>query len=181
MQVKAGAGSGTEGHAQGGDRQERSLRTPLLFVNESLRLRRYDGNHDFAYDWYQDPETVYLVDGVREPYTRERLAAMYGWLDRHGELYFIEIWEEGAWRPVGDVTFSQQDMPIVIGEAACRGRGIGRAVVAKLVERGRQLGFPFLEVREIYYYNEGSQRLFTGMGFRPVEDTGKGYRYRLDL
>ena len=35
-------------------------------INETLRLRRYDGTADFALPWYQDEATVYLVDGVRK-------------------------------------------------------------------------------------------------------------------
>ena len=45
----------------------------LLPVSESLRLRKYDGVHDFALDWYQDRETLLLVDGKDVPYTPERL------------------------------------------------------------------------------------------------------------
>ena len=43
----------------------------VLVVDEELRLRKFDGNYDFAFDWYQDPETVKLVDGVDQPYDRE--------------------------------------------------------------------------------------------------------------
>ncbi|MCI8567292.1 MAG: GNAT family N-acetyltransferase [Lachnospiraceae bacterium] len=161
--------------------RELSLCRENIPINENLRLRRNDGNYDFAYAWYQDPETVYLVDGVKKPYTREQLAAMYTWLDQRGELYFIEIREDEDWRPIGDVTFWQEDMPIVIGEKACRGRGIGSAVIEKLVERGRELGYGFLLVEEIYHYNEASRKMFERVGFRPVAATEKGYRYRLDL
>ena len=37
--------------------------------------------------WYQDGETVWLVDGDRRPYTLERLRRMYEFLDARGELY----------------------------------------------------------------------------------------------
>ena len=66
------------------------LQPELIEITPALRLRRFDGRFDFAFDWYQDPETVYLVDGVREPYSTQRLSAMYHYLDAHGELYFIE-------------------------------------------------------------------------------------------
>ena len=41
----------------------------LIPIDGELRLRAYDGEHGFALRWYQDAELVYLVDGVREPYT----------------------------------------------------------------------------------------------------------------
>lgn len=150
-------------------------------INQALRLRRYDGTADFAFAWYQDEELVYLVDGVKKPYSRETLRGMYAYLDAHGELYFIEALEDGAFVPIGDVTFWREDMPIVIGNPAYRGRGIGRQVIMALMERGRQLGYDRLGVREIYDFNEASIRCFTACGFLPVERTEKGWRYEAKL
>ena len=150
-------------------------------INQVLRLRRFDGTADFAFAWYQDEELVYLVDGVKKPYSRETLRGMYAYLDAHGELYFIEALEDGAFVPIGDVTFWREDMPIVIGNPAYRGRGIGRQVIMALMERGRQLGYDRLGVREIYDFNEASIRCFTACGFLPVERTEKGWRYEAKL
>lgn len=153
----------------------------LLMVEAGLRLRKYDGLQDFALAWYQDEEMVYLVDGVRRTYDMAALRGMYTYLDNHGELYWIETEENGAWRPIGDVTFWREDMPIVIGEEDYRGRGIGRRVIAALVRRGRELGYESLRVSEIYDWNEGSRRCFGSVGFRPCEKTEKGSRYVLKL
>ena len=60
----------------------------IIQIDDSLRLSQYDGVFDFAYEWYQDLETVYLVDGIREAYTFEKLKRMYDYLDHQGELYF---------------------------------------------------------------------------------------------
>ena len=79
----------------------------ILPVDDGLRLRKFDDSFDFAFEWYQDPETVWLVDGVRRPYTRETLANMYHYLDGQGELYFIEALDGGVFRPIGDVCFWQ--------------------------------------------------------------------------
>lgn len=37
----------------------------FIQINEKLRLRKYGGNCDFALKWYQETETVKLVDGRR--------------------------------------------------------------------------------------------------------------------
>ena len=153
----------------------------LIQIDESLRLRKYDGVHDFALEWYQDEETVYLVDGKRDPYTMERLGGMYRYLNNAGELYFIEALENGTYKPIGDVTFWQEDMPIVIGDRNYRGRKIGRRVVSALVKRGVALGYDHLEVGEIYDWNEGSRRCFESVGFQAYEKTEKGAKYRLLL
>ena len=97
-----------------------------LPVSDSIRLRKFDGEFDFAYPWYEDPDAMYLMDGERASYPPERVERMYRYLDDHGELYFIEILEDGRYIPIGDVTFWHQDMPIIIGEPAYRGLGIGK-------------------------------------------------------
>lgn len=153
----------------------------FLTVDERLRLRKFDGVFDFALAWYQDPETNYLVDGKRDAYDQERLSRMYHYLEQRGELYFIEVQEQGKYVPIGDVAFWQEDMPIVIGNRDYRGQQIGRRVVSALVQRGRELGYDHLEVDEIYQWNEGSRRCFEIVGFRAYEKTEKGHRYRLML
>lgn len=152
----------------------------LIQIDNTLRLRRYDGIHDFALTWYQDVEMVWMVDGDRVPYTPELLTKMYTWLDNAGELYFIEVLED-AWTPIGDVTLCREDMPIVIGDPPFRGRGIGTRVIAALIERGRALGFDHLAVEDIYDWNAPSRRCFEKLGFRPWKQTKKGSSYRLTL
>ena len=156
------------------------IEQPEIFqIDDTLRLRKYDGVHDFALEWYQDEKTVYLVDGKRDPYTMPRLKGMYEYLNNAGELYFIEVQENGTYKPIGDVTFWQEDMPIVIGYPSYRCRGIGRKVISALIERGKDLGYDHLAVGEIYDWNEGSRRCFESMGFRAYEKTEKGAKYRL--
>lgn len=157
------------------------IQPDIIDISGDLRLRAYDGRYDFAFGWYQDEELVWLVDGVRQPYSRETLDAMYHYLAKNGELYFIEVMEEGEFRPIGDVTLMPNDLPIVIAEPRYRGKGIGKKVVAALIERARSLGFPSLGVREIYSYNLPSQSLFKSLGFSECGSTEKGKSYKLEL
>lgn len=153
----------------------------IIEIDNELRLRKFDGAYDFAFEWYQDEETVYLVDGVKRPYSWETLRGMYEYLNQHGELYFIEALKDGVFVPIGDVTFRQQDMTIVIGDKAYRGKGIGRKIISRLVERGRELGYKKLYVSEIYDFNIVSRKCFEAMGFKAYEKTGKGSRFVLEL
>ncbi|MBR2780887.1 MAG: GNAT family N-acetyltransferase [Eubacteriaceae bacterium] len=153
----------------------------IIEIDEELRLRRFDGKYDFAMDWYLDPETTLLVDGDPVPYTRYTLDSMYSWLDAHGELYFIEVMKDGSFVPVGDVTFSEDDLPIVIGPKEMRGKGIGKRVIRCLVDRGRSLGFRSMNVKEIFSYNRASAALFESCGFVPSGETEKGRSYTLLL
>lgn len=152
-----------------------------LPVSEIIRLRKYDGIHDFALSWYLDPETVRLVDGDDEPYTPELLDKMYAHQDTHGELYFIEVLENAGWRPIGDVCLSLDDFAIVIGEKNLRGKGVGTAAVSALVDRARALGWKQVRVGDIYDFNAGSRRLFSSLGFREEAKTAKGHSYILTL
>ena len=150
-----------------------------ITVDNEIRLRRFDGCFDFAFDWYQDEETVYLVDGVRKKYGWDDLQRMYNYLNGHGELYFIEIKENQTYRPIGDVTFWQDDLPIVIGDKNCRAKGIGRKVIEVLVQRGRELGYPALKVNEIYGFNPASRKCFESVGFKAYARTERGNRFEL--
>lgn len=153
----------------------------IIRIDDDLRLRKYDGIYDFAFSWYQDEETVYLVDGVKNKYTLERLGLMYNYLNNAGELYFIEVLENGTYTPIGDVTFCKEDMPIVIGDSRYRGKGIGRKVISTLVTRARELGFDHVGVGDIYSWNTASRRCFESIGFMIDAQTEKGSSYRMQL
>ena len=153
-----------------------------IAISPDLRLRKYDGSFEFAQEWYKDKETVRLVDGENaEPYDYDKLNKMYSYLDKNGELYFIEVRVNDEFHPVGDVTFSQNDMPIVIGDYEFRRKGIGKLVVNALVKRAKELGFKYIYVREVFDYNVGSQALFESVGFIKHTKTENGYRYALQL
>jgi ribosomal protein S18 acetylase RimI-like enzyme len=140
-----------------------------LPVDDDLRLRPYagDADVDLAWPWYQDPETVALVDGAGSPtYARDRVAAMYQALQAQGEVYLIERRTPDGWEAVGDVTLAPETVPIVLAPCA-RHQGVGRQVLLRLVDRARALGWAELHVREVYAGNHAAWRLFTGIGFMP--------------
>ncbi|HFI0062573.1 TPA: GNAT family N-acetyltransferase [Streptococcus suis] len=151
----------------------------ILEIDKQVRLRRYDGQHDFAFEWHQDLELVWLVDGNKEPYTLDRLNRMYGYLATNGECYFIEILENGQFLPIGDVTLLRDDFAIAIGDKRYWIKGIGTKVLQRMVERAREVGLEEILVKEIYDWNTGSRKLFEKCGFEAVEKTQKGWSYRL--
>ncbi|GAB3754554.1 GNAT family N-acetyltransferase [Microlunatus parietis] len=157
----------------------------FLPIGPGLRLRRFDPDRaapDLLAElltWYQDLETVRLVDGpVAEPYDEERLLRMFRHLRDHGELYLVELRDGMEWRPVGDVTLQTWAVPIVLAPAV-RGQGIGRTVIAAMIERARVLGQHAVDVSDIYDTNVASRRLFESLGFVAGERTELGRRYTL--
>lgn len=128
----------------------------LIIIDDNLRLRAYDGQFELALDWYQDPDMIYMIDGRREPYSPERVQRMYDYLARQGEVYFIEVWEQECWLAIGDVTFWQDDLPIIIGNADYRRKAVGKKVLSALIQRARNLDYQKLAVQEIYDFNQPS-------------------------
>ncbi|HFI0738069.1 TPA: GNAT family N-acetyltransferase [Streptococcus suis] len=121
----------------------------ILEIDKQVRLRRYDGQHDFAFEWHQDLELVWLVDGNKEPYTLDRLNRMYGYLATNGECYFIEILENGQFLPIGDVTLLRDDFAIAIGDRRYWKKWIGTKVLHRMIERAREVGLEEILVKEI--------------------------------
>ena len=160
---------------------DNSIQPEILEISNDLRLRKFDDKFDFALSWYQDEETNYMVDGRRGAYDMDQLTRMYHYLEKKGEVYFIEILDNGTFLPIGDVTFWQEDMPIVIGEPQHRGKGIGKQVISALIQRGKALGYEYLQIGEIYEWNIVSRRCFESLGFREYKKTAKGAGFRLEL
>ncbi|HEX3021931.1 MAG TPA: GNAT family N-acetyltransferase [Lachnospiraceae bacterium] len=152
-----------------------------ISINDTLRLRKYDGNYHLALKWYQDKDTLMLVNGNCKEYNNDRLKQMYDYLESQGEEYFIEVKESGVFIPIGDVTFWQKDMPIVIGDKNYRGTGIGKLVVMSLLNRARELGFAMQYIDEIFDFNVASRRLFISCGFFEYRKTEKGAKYVCNL
>lgn len=154
-----------------------------IAISRMLQLRKFSDDCAFALDWYQDEETLLLVDGKTDPYDMKRLRQMYHYLQGQGELYWIEYKGENSTHfvPVGDVTFGKEDIPIVIGDPTLRGKGIGKQVIRALINRARELGFVTLHVADIYDYNVGSRTLFESCGFQATKATEKGHAYVLNL
>ena len=71
------------------------MMTKIIQIDDSLRLVPYflADHHDAALAWYQDVDLVELVDGIRIPYSSEKLNAMYSYLESHGDLFWIEFRE----------------------------------------------------------------------------------------
>ncbi|WP_105150040.1 GNAT family N-acetyltransferase [Streptococcus suis] len=153
----------------------------ILKIDNQIRLRRYDGIHNFAFEWHQDLELVWLIDGDQERYSLDLLDRMYDYLSKNGECYFIEIFEDNQFIPIGDVTLFVDDFAIAIGDKRYWKKGIGTKVLHRMIERARDVGLEEILVEEIYDWNTGSRKLFEKCGFEAVEKTKKGWSYKMIL
>ena len=159
------------------------MMTKIIQIDDSLRLVPYflADHRDVALTWYQDVDLVELVDGVRIPYNVEKLNAMYSYLEEHGDLFWIEFREKGEGLPIGDVSLSQENLPIVIGNPTYQHQGLGRKVLKALIDLARQRGWKELKVQEIYDFNHASRRCFESLGFVESRRAEKGTSFLLKL
>jgi SAM-dependent methyltransferase/RimJ/RimL family protein N-acetyltransferase len=144
-----------------------------ILTDGDLRLRPADLALDppLALPWYQDPEVLLYSEGGAGPYDLSEVEAMFSHLAAQGELYIIETLRDTGWLPIGDVTLTGDDLPMVIGDAGHRSRGLGRRVLALVVQRARELGWGSVRVKSVYTCNARARRLFEGAGFRLVDTT----------
>ena len=49
------------------------IQPDYIFIDDTLRLRKFDGVFAFAYPWYEDLDAMYLLDGKRAAYPKERV------------------------------------------------------------------------------------------------------------
>ncbi len=160
---------------------------PDTIIKGSLRLRpAVIGDVETAMPWYSDPEVLRYSEDVSDPYNSETVTRMYRYLMESGELYIIEVLENGKWKAIGDACLMKNSVPIVIGSAEYRSRGYGKIVLGMLIERAIMLGWQCVKVKGIYSHNTRSLRLFESMGFKRTGESARKngtieYSYSLDI
>jgi RimJ/RimL family protein N-acetyltransferase len=156
----------------------------IIDIDDNIRLRAYDGNYKQAVSWYQDPVVYYNSEGITDISKipdEKYVQGMYEYLCSNGEVYFIEVLENGEFVPVGDVTLKEENLPIAIGVAKYRGKGIGKKVMRAIIKRAKEVGITKLYSSTIYDYNIASQKMHESLGFKCVEVEGNELRYELRL
>ncbi|MCB2290545.1 GNAT family N-acetyltransferase [Clostridium sp. CS001] len=162
---------------------KQSIQPQIIPIDENLRLRNPDKiEWKTALPWYQNPKVLLYSEGVTDKvYDMDIINRMYKYLNSIGELYFIEIFQGKIWKSIGDVTLAEKNMPIAIGYEEYWGRGIGKKVIGKLIERAKSIGLSKIYIPEIYLYNNRSQNLFISMGFIEVNKNNIEKSYELNL
>ncbi len=148
------------------------------------RLHRYDGHYELALEGYRDPAVYENSEGI---FDREKIPGldyvrgMCEYLDKNGELYFIEALENGEYVPVGDVTVKDENPPLAIWRGEYRGRGLGTLVMGAVIQRLRELGYTRIRNSTVYKWNESSLKMHQKLGFKVVRETEREYFLDLEL
>ena len=156
----------------------------IIDINDSLRLRKYDGHYELFLPGYRDPVVYQNSEGIfdegRIP-DLDYVKRMCTYLAKVGELYYIEAKENGTYVPIGDVTVKEENPPIAIWREAYRGKGIGRLVMEAVIGRLKELGSAKITGSTVYQWNTASQKLHERMGFRKVSEDEKEIVYEREL
>lgn len=156
----------------------------IIDINDSLRLRKYDGHYELFLPGYQNPVVYQNSEGIfdksRIP-DLDYVKGMCTYLAKVGELYYIEAKENDTYIPIGDVTVKDENPPIAIWLDQYRNHGIGRLVMNTVVSRLRQLGFKKIVGSTVYTWNKTSQRLHENLGFIKVSEKDNELIYELEL
>ena len=111
--------------------------------------------------------------GVPVPYTGEQVAADYARLAADARTVAFTCYERVSGRPIGNASWSGIDTrdrtaeyTLFIGEADCRGRGLGTAITRLMLDYAfTALGLHSVWLR-VYAFNPGAIRAYTRAGFR---------------
>jgi RimJ/RimL family protein N-acetyltransferase len=140
----------------------------IIVIDETLRLKAYDGNYLLAFPWYQDEIVRKFSEGIIDPNVQldeNWVAKKLNALNSNSELYFIEVNERGIFVAIGDVTLQENNPPIEIGVAKYRGAGIGTKVMKTLIMRAKEIGIKKIYNTGCYADNIASQKMLENAGF----------------
>ena len=133
-------------------------------VDTDVQLIRYYPNYAVTLKWYQDAELCKQVDNRDTVYDLSLLKAMYNYLNRHGDLYYIKYKN----RLCGDVCLQPDGEINIVVAKPFQNRHIGRRVIGEIIRLAKEKNLPKLYAN-IYSFNTQSQRMFESMGFRQEE------------
>lgn len=141
-------------------------------VDKDIKLIKYYPNYKTALAWYQDLDLCKQVDNREEAYDLDLLKAMYQYLDKKGDLFYIKYKN----RLCGDVCLQMDGEINIVVAKPFQNKHIGRRVIGEIIRLAREK-----EIKElyavIYSFNSQSQRMFESVGFQRVETE----KYRLVL
>ena len=133
-------------------------------VDEEITLIPYYPNYKTALVWYQDPQLCKQVDNRDTVYDLALLKGMYGYLNRHGDLYYIKYKN----RLCGDVCLQPSGEVNIVIAKPFQNKHIGRRVMHEIIRLAREKQMPQLHA-EIYSFNTQSQKMFQSIGFTKVD------------
>lgn len=134
-------------------------------VDEEIKLVRYYPNYATALEWYQDLDLCKQVDNRDTVYDLALLKGMYGYLNQHGDLFYIKYKN----RLCGDVCLQPNGEINIVIAKPFQNKHIGRRVMNEIIKLAKEKDMHELHA-EIYSFNTQSQKMFQSIGFKKVNN-----------
>ena len=141
-------------------------------VDEEIKLIKYYPKYITTLVWYQDLDLCKQVDNRDAAYDLNLLKAMYKYLNKKGDLFYIKYKN----RLCGDVCLQQDGEINIVVAKPFQNRHIGRRVIGEIIQLAKEKGIEELHA-VIYSFNSQSQKMFESAGFQRVD----AEKYRLVL
>ena len=136
-----------------------------ITVDQEIKLVGYYPNYKTALAWYQDLDLCKQVDNRDTVYDLRLLKGMYQYLNQKGDLFYIKYRN----RLCGDVCLQPDGEVNIVVAKPFQNKHIGRRVMDGIIQLAREKGIQELHA-QIYSFNTQSQKMFTSIGFRQVDD-----------
>lgn len=136
-----------------------------IIVSNDIKLIKYYPYYSKSLIWYQDYTLCKQVDNIDFLYDLNRLKAMYDYLNKNGELYYIKY----KGKLVGDVSLQNNYEVAIVIEKNHQNLHIGRNVINAIIERAKAKKFPKL-IATIYSFNIQSKKMFLSCGFKQINE-----------
>lgn len=134
-------------------------------VDKEINLVRYYPNYSTALAWYQDLELCKQVDNRDTVYDLALLKAMYKYLDKKGDLFYIKYKN----RLCGDVCLQPDGEINIVVAKPFQNKHIGRRVINEIILLAKEKKIQELHA-VIYSFNTQSQKMFESVGFKRVDE-----------
>ena len=133
-------------------------------VNKDIKLVKYYPYYAASLVWYQDPVLCKQVDNRDTVYDLTLLKAMYRYLNKNGDLFYIKY----KHRLCGDVCLQTNGEINIVVAKPFQNKHIGRNVINEIVKLAREKHMHELYAT-IYSFNIQSQKAFESIGFTKVD------------
>ena len=135
-----------------------------ITIDNEIKLVKYYPNYKEALPWYQDPQLCKQVDNRDSVYDLDLLKAMYQYLDKKGDLFYIQYQNTLC----GDVCLQDDGEINIVVAAPFQNKHIGRRVIHGIIKLAKEKELQELYA-VIYSFNTQSQRMFESVGFQKTE------------
>lgn len=134
-------------------------------VDEEITLVKYYPNYATTLVWYQDLELCKQVDNRDTAYDIDLLKAMYKYLNKKGDLFYIKYKN----RLCGDVCLQPDGEINIVVAKPFQNKHIGRRVMNEIIKLAKEKNMHELHA-VIYSFNTQSQKMFQSVGFKRIDD-----------